>query len=277
MTLVLAVANQKGGVGKTTSAINLAAALAMDGHRTLLVDLDSQGSASSGLGSRAVEAPTVYDCLLGQATTADALRQSGLSGLDLLPANRDLAGAEIELATLEHRERRLLTAIDQVRDRYQTIIIDCPPSFGMLTLNALVASGSVLVPMQCEFYALEGLGALTGSIERVRQAFNPRLELEGILLTMYDPRTSLARQVAQQVREHFSGKVLRTEIPRNVRIAEAPSHGLPVVVYDPVSRGSAAYRELAKELISRRVTKTSQQALAPVELLGEGGEEAGAG
>ena len=255
--LILAIANQKGGVGKTTTAVNLAAALALEKRRTLLVDSDSQGSASSGVGVQQPEAPTIYDVLIGERTAADALRHTDLAELDLIPANRDLAGAEVELVDLPNRERRLADQLDTIRGGYEFVVIDCPPSLGMLTLNALCAADAVLVPLQCEYYALEGLSGLLATLERVRVAHNPRLTLQGILLTMFDARTSLSRQVAEEVRRHFGSSVFDSVVPRSVRLGESPSHGLPVLLYDPASKGAEAYRLVAKELLNAISLRTT--------------------
>lgn len=248
MGLTLAVANQKGGVGKTATAVNIGAALALDGFRVLLIDLDSQGSATSGLGEEHTRGASSYEVLIGQLGAMDAAKATSIAGLSLIPGTRDLAGAEVELVSYEDRHARLTAQLGPVRDAFDFILIDCPPSLGMLTLNALCAADAVLVPLQCEFYALEGLGALVETLERVRSAFHPDLRILGILLTMYDARTSLSRQVAREVRQHFGDKVLRAMVPRNVRVSESPSYGQPVVTYDAGSSGSIAYRSAAREI-----------------------------
>jgi chromosome partitioning protein len=249
MGLTIAVANQKGGVGKTATAVNIAASLALSGFRVLVVDLDSQGSATSGLGQPRVQGASSYEVLIGSIDAVSAVLATSIRGLSLVPATRNLAGAEVELISLENRHSRLADQLAPLHEKYDFILIDCPPALGMLTLNALCAADAVLVPLQCEFYALEGLAALVETLERVRSTLQPSLRILGILLTMYDARTSLSRQVAQEVRQHFGERVLRAMIPRNVRISESPSHGQPVVTYDPSSSGAAAYRQAAQEII----------------------------
>jgi chromosome partitioning protein len=252
MARVIAVANQKGGVGKTTTAVNLSAALALEEQRTLLIDFDPQGSATSGVGVHVLEhEETIYNALLDNRPLQQVVRHTSLDGLDLVPAARELVGAEIELVGLAAREHRLYETLGVVRQVYDFIIIDCPPSLGLLTLNALRAADAVLVPLQCEYYALEGLTALLDTVGRVRDGLNPTLALEGLLLTMFDGRNTLARQVEDEVRTHFGDQVFRTVVPRNVRLSESPSYGLPVVLYDAASRGALAYRAVAGELLTR--------------------------
>ncbi|MGH8688742.1 MAG: ParA family protein [Burkholderiales bacterium] len=248
----LAVVNQKGGVGKTTTSVNLAAALSRLGQRTLLVDMDPQGNATmgSGIDKRAV-ARTVYHVLLGLGEPAKIRLRAERGGYDLLPANRELAGAEVELVDLDRRESRLKAALATLKSEYDFIFIDCPPSLSLLTLNALVAARSVLVPMQCEYYALEGLSDLVATVKRVRTSLNPALEIGGLVRTMYDARNTLAQQVSAQLETHFADKVFRTLVPRNVRLAEAPSYGVPAVVWDSESKGAQAYQALAQEILER--------------------------
>ena len=254
MSKVIAVTNQKGGVGKTTTAINLAAALALDGRRVLLVDCDAQGNATSGLGQKGKRAPggTIYEALTNNdADVHDFILPTGIDRLSIIPATRDLSGAEIELISIDGRERRLKNLLAPLGDEFDFIIIDSPPSLGLLTLNALVAADRVLIPLHCEYFALEGLADLVSTMRRVRASLNPSLDIEGVLLTMNDERTNLGQQVTRDVREFFKDKVYRTVIPRNVRLAEAPSHGLPAVTYDARSRGAEAYFAFAKEVLER--------------------------
>ena len=252
MARVIAVVNQKGGVGKTTTSVNLAAALARTGQRTLLVDLDPQGNATMGSGvDKRAAARTVYHVLLGLGEIGSIRLRAERGGYDLLPANRELAGAEIELVELQNREGRLKSALRAVEGEYDFVFIDCPPSLSLLTLNGLVAAQSVLIPMQCEYYALEGLSDLVGTIKRVRANLNPTLEIAGLLRTMYDARNMLAQQVSDQLEAHFGDKVYRSIVPRNVRLAEAPSYGTPAVLWDPESKGAQAYLALAEEVLER--------------------------
>jgi len=247
---IICIANQKGGVGKTTTAVNLAAGLSLAHQPTLLIDLDPQGSASSGVGApRGDGSPSVYEVIMGEQPVTAAVRHAPVEGLDVLPSTRDLIGAEIELVPMIAREHRLTEALRGVRERYAFVIIDCPPSLGLLTINGLTAADSVLVPLQCEYYALEGLTALLETIDLIRQRLNPGLKIEGLLLTMFDTRTSLCHQVADEVRRHFPHQVFEPIIPRNVRLSESPSHGIPAVVYDPTSRGAEAYQALARVLV----------------------------
>lgn len=252
---IIAVANQKGGVAKTTTTINLGASLALADQRVLLVDVDPQGNLTSGVGQKgtAGSGGTVYEALTQDVTDPrQFVIPTGVDHLWVMPADRDLTGAEIELVSLEGRERRLARLLEPLRAEFDFIFIDSPPSLGLLTLNALVAADSVLVPLNCEYFALEGIAELTATIERVRAALNPRLTIEGVLLTMYDDRTNLGQQVAANIREYFGEKVYSTVIPRNVRLGEAPSHGVPVILYDARSRGAEAYVALAHEFLGRR-------------------------
>lgn len=252
MPCIYAVVNQKGGVGKTTTAINVAANLPDLGKSGLIVDMDPQGNTTSGFGiDKSRLAGSVYNVIIEAADVNAIIRPTGVPGLDILPSHRSLAGAEIELIGLPRRERRLVYALDMLRHAYDYVIIDCPPSLGLLTVNCLVAAEYMLIPIQCEYYALEGLGALTHTSQLIQRELNPRLKIGGIVLTLFDPRTTLAWQVAEQVRSQYPDETFRTIIPRNVRLSEAPSHGMPITQYDPASRGAVAYHELTKELISR--------------------------
>lgn len=254
---IIAIANQKGGVGKTTTVVNLAAGLAQQGRQVLIVDLDPQGNATMGSGvAKHVLKQSVYHVLLGESTVLEACQPARAGGYDVLPANRDLAGAELELVSQPVREQRLKQALSAIGDRYHYILIDCPPSLSLLTLNGLVAADGVLIPMVCEYYALEGLSDLVVTLRKVRATVNPAIEIVGLLRTMFDARSNLSQQVAAQLVQHFHNKVFDTVIPRNIRLAEAPSHGLPGLVYDPLSRGALSYQALAVELMTRLESKT---------------------
>ena len=260
MSRVFAIANQKGGVGKTTTAINLAASLAANDIRVLVVDSDPQGNATSGLGvSKDPNLPSLYHVLLGETHAKDAIRPTGFEGLDIITADKNLIGANLELIDIPHREYRLRERLAEIRDAYRFILIDCPPALDLLTLNALIAADSVLVPIQCEFFALEGVSELMDTIDRIREGFQHPLAIEGILLTMYDDRTNLTRQVAADLREFFKDEVFRTIIPRSIRLAEAPSFGKPILTYDPRSKGAESYIKLAKEILDHEQIRTTAQ------------------
>ena len=252
MVKVIAVANQKGGVGKTTTAVNLAACLAKEGRKVLLIDSDPQGNATSGLGfdKRDVK-KCIYDALINEVPMADTLKHTAYENLDVIPATIQLAGAEIELVSLMNREGRLKNALERIKHDYDYVIIDCPPSLGLLTINALTAASSVMIPVQCEFYALEGITMLMNTIQLVQRNLNPALKLEGVVMTMFDSRTNLAQDVVEEVKKYFKTKMYKTIVPRNVRLSEAPSHGVPVILYDADSNGAKNHLALAKEIITR--------------------------
>ena len=251
MGKAIAIFNQKGGVGKTTTNINLATCLAMKGKRILLLDIDPQGNTTSGLGiAKKFLESTLYSVLIGEVDPESAVMSTGIPGLWIIPASVELAGAEIELVELEGRERRLKDALEKVKDDYDYIFIDCPPSLGLLTINSLTAVDSVLIPIQCEFYALEGVSQLMSTIDLVRQNLNPELEVQGVILSMFDGRTNLSIQVVEEVKKYFKDKVYSTVIPRNIKLAEAPGFGLPITHYDPTSKGADAYREFADEFLA---------------------------
>ena len=252
MARIIAVTNQKGGVGKTTTAINLSACIAARKKRVLLVDIDPQGNATSGVGVGSKNKHTVYDVLIGDARSREAIVPTGHGSLDLMPTAIELAGAEIELVGIDEREHLLKNALAEIRDDYDYILIDCPPSLSLLTINALTAADSVLIPIQCEYYALEGLGQLMNTTKLMRRKLNPGLQIEGIVLTMFDSRTNLCAQVVDEVQRHFPRDLFETMIPRNVRLSEAPSYGLPIHLYDGRCSGAKAYEALAKELLERR-------------------------
>ncbi len=250
MTKVISIANQKGGVGKTTTAVNLSACIAQKGKKVLLIDIDPQGSATSGLGIQSHDGASIYNVLVDDVQMKNTLQPTVVKNLDICPSNINLAGAEIELVSMVSRETRLKDAIEEIKEAYDYILIDCPPSLGLITLNAFTASDSVLVPIQCEYYALEGLGQLINTIKLVQKHLNKDLEIEGVVLTMFDARTNLSTQVAKEVEKYFGNKVFQTIIPRNIRLSEAPSHGLPISLYDAESKGAETYKKLAKELIT---------------------------
>lgn len=258
MSRILAIANQKGGVGKTTTTINLAASLAASKKSVLLIDMDPQGNATMGSGVDKYEVEfSAYDVLVDGKPASECILTLPSMGVDILPGNADVTAAEVELIGLENRESRLRDALKPLQDKYEYILVDCPPSLNMLTLNSLVAADGVIIPMQCEYYALEGLAALTETIESVRNSVNPGLQIEGLLRTMFDPRNNLSNDVSDQLLEHFGDRVYRTIVPRNVRLAEAPSHGLPVIQYDKTSRGAVAYLSLAGEIVRRQMQEAS--------------------
>ena len=249
MGKVISVANQKGGVGKTTTTVNLSTLLAKKGKKVLLIDTDPQGNATSGLGITKELELSVYDILVGDTAFAETIQETTIKNLHLCPSNISLAGAEVELVSMMSREQRLKTKLDAIKDKYDYILIDCPPSLGLITLNAFTASDSVLIPVQCEYFALEGLGQLLNTVNLVKKHLNKSLDIEGALLTMYDARTNLSNQVVKEVKKYFEDKVYKTVIPRNVRLSEAPSYGMPISLYDPKSKGAKAYEKFAKELL----------------------------
>ncbi|EMF0085886.1 ParA family protein [Enterococcus hirae] len=252
MAQIISVANQKGGVGKTTTTVNLGACLASLGKRVLLVDMDAQGNATSGVGIRKPDVTQdIYDVLVNELPIAESTLVTEHENLSIVPATLQLAGAEIELTSMMARESRLKGSLAEVNDQYDYILIDCPPSLGHLTINSFTASDSILIPVQCEYYALEGLSQLLNTVRLVQKHFNPELEIEGVLLTMYDARTNLGNEVVEEVRKYFREKVYETIIPRNIRLSEAPSHGMPIIDYDPRSRGAEVYQALAKEVVNR--------------------------
>ena len=249
MGKVIAVANQKGGVGKTTTTVNLSTLLAKKGKKVLLIDTDPQGNATSGLVVTKELELSVYDILVGETTFEETIEKTAIKNLSVCPSNISLAGAEVQLVSMMSREQRLKVKLDEIKDKFDYILIDCPPSLGLITLNAFTASDTVLIPVQCEYFALEGLGQLLNTVNLVKKHLNKSLEIEGALLTMYDARTNLSNQVVKEVKKYFEGKVYKTVIPRNVRLSEAPSYGMPISLYDPRSKGAKAYEKLAKEFL----------------------------